>query len=57
MVLATCVVTWLPAFRPGVPSTRLRYSVKATGVTVNLDNVGVGDVMGKVARTIDMMLY
>lgn len=56
-----CVVTWLPTFRPGVPSTRSWYSVKAIGATINLDGIGMGDITGditdKVAGKMDMILY
>ena len=51
------VITWLSAFRPGVPNTRSRFSVKATGAAVNLNNVEAGDVTGEVAKTRDIILY
>ena len=45
----------------GVPSTRSQYSVKATRATINLDNVGMGDVTGdvtsEVAGIMDLMLH
>ena len=56
-----CVITWLPAFRPKVLSTRFQCSVNSTGVTINLDGVGAGDVTGdvtgEVAGAIEIMLH
>lgn len=52
-----CLIICLPAFRPKVPNTRSRCSIKANKTTINLDVVGARDITDDVIRTIDIMLY
>ncbi len=52
------MVTWLLVARPGVFSIRSRYSVKAAGVTINIDigpDGAAGDARGDIAE-VDIML-
>ncbi len=52
------MVIWLPVARPGVPSTRSRYSVKSVEATINLDiapDDAAGDARGDIAE-VDIML-
>ena len=55
-----CVFIYLPALKPKVFRTRSHCSVKATGAMMNLDNVGVRDIISDVvviSGKMDIMLY